>query len=77
MADPDLSDTATSDIATCFETVTEQGSPVKKPKNALGRTCQLLLAKKKHSVFVSLHSPLENLPSLLPANVELGALRTD
>ena len=77
MADRDLSDTATSDIATCFETVTENGSPTKKPKNALRRTCQLLLAKKKHSVFVSLHSPLENLPSLLPANLELGALQAD
>ena len=74
LSDPDLDDAATNDISTCFKSVTENGTTTQNPINALGRTCKSLLDKQKHSVFMSFHSPLENLPSLLPANIDLGKL---
>ena len=72
LSENDVEDTLTSDISTCFKDVTENGTTVKKPLNALGRVCKSLLAKTKHSVFMSLHSPLETLPSLLPANIDIS-----
>ena len=72
LAENDVEDTLTKDISTCFKTETINGATVKTPTNALGRVCKKLLAKAKHSVFVSLHSPLEALPSLLPANIDIG-----
>ena len=68
----DIEDAATSDISTCFKDVTTNSVTVKQPTNALGRVCKSLLAKQKHSLFMTLHSPLESLPSLLPANIDIG-----
>ena len=68
----DTDEALTTDISTCYKTVTSGGKQTLEPINVQGRLAKDLINKKEHNFLIQLICPLQNLDTLLPSDLDIG-----
>ena len=68
----DTHESLTTDISTCYKTVTVNGVQTLEPINVQGQLAKDLTNKKEHNFLIQMICPLQHLDSLLPSQLDIG-----
>ena len=68
----DTHESLTTDISTCYKTVTVNGVQTLEPINVQGQLAKDLTNKKEHNFLIQMICPLQHLDSLLPNQLDIG-----